>query len=284
MIFIPSTTSNSSKSSCFPRPGVLLLTVLFASKLSLEHALQIQQRPSSSFSIRHDPLLRNTPTPCGLLSNRDATAGHAKKHSSIANTRPRSSLFSLVDIHSEGATATAHSPSGDQASKGSSSKPRFVIEKIGGGGGSGTRASSHASRYYGDYVSGKVYSDISSLCVQNFFGTTLSDIQQSLQTSTQKLELYQSLQPDELRKRRDDVRVTSEFFVAYELREATPQDVEDFDENKSCCKNRSVEEGRAAAAVPNEIKCITTPTATTTTIASSLDQITSQNGKRLRDI
>ncbi|KAL3914883.1 MAG: hypothetical protein SGILL_005903 [Bacillariaceae sp.] len=89
-------------------------------------------------------------------------------------------------------------------------------------------ASSHASYYYGDFIKDAVYQDISNLCIQSFFGSSKKEIQQHVQSSTQKTQLYESLQPEELRRRRDDVKVASEFFVAYELREATKEDMEEF--------------------------------------------------------
>jgi GNAT superfamily N-acetyltransferase len=104
-----------------------------------------------------------------------------------------------------------------------------VIEKIGGGSGQrGVGASSRASYYYDDYVSDKVYSEISNLCVQSYFGSSKKEIKQRVQSSTQKEQLYKSLQPEELRRRRDDIKTASEFFVAYELREATAEDMEEY--------------------------------------------------------
>ena len=72
-----------------------------------------------------------------------------------------------------------------------------MIEKIGGGSGKN-------SYYYGDYIKEGVYQDISNLCVQSFFGSNQKEIQQRIQSSTQKTQLYESLQPDQLRRRKDD--------------------------------------------------------------------------------
>ncbi|KAG7350709.1 acetyltransferase GNAT domain containing protein [Nitzschia inconspicua] len=202
--------------SPFLPPGLLLVTtILLGSSTRLStttEALQV-----------HPPLsLQRNP-------RRPHVSDHVrpgKASTSSISTRNGVSSFPLESalFQSTVLSSTAEMSGSSESLKG---KPRFVIEKVGGGG-SRRAASSHASYYYGDYVTSKVYSDISNLCVQNFFGTTERDIQQSIQTSTQKLELFQSLQPDELRRRRDDVKITSEFFVAYELTEATPEDVEEF--------------------------------------------------------
>jgi ribosomal protein S18 acetylase RimI-like enzyme len=124
-------------------------------------------------------------------------------------------------------TPPVSTSSDKDAASSTPSKPRFVIEKLGGRGGR-SGASSHASYYYGDYINDKVYREISNLCVQNFFGNSKNEIEQNVQSSNQKMELYKSLQPEELRRRRDDVKTASEFFVAYELREATPDDMDEY--------------------------------------------------------
>jgi ribosomal protein S18 acetylase RimI-like enzyme len=136
-------------------------------------------------------------------------------------------------------TTDGNSHSNNKNNYNGNSKPRFVIEKIGyhrnGGRGrnssSSPSSSSHASYFYGEYVPNKVYREISDLCLQTLLGVRADQEETQLQSilfSTQKMEFYQSFQPEELRRRKDDVKMTCEFFVAYALTEATSHDVEEY--------------------------------------------------------
>jgi ribosomal protein S18 acetylase RimI-like enzyme len=135
------------------------------------------------------------------------------------------------------ATATAQS---EQATKESttSTKPRFVIEKIGSSGGKN-------SFYRGDYINDKTYRDISSLCSSVFFGSSDEDeVLQRIRKSKQKQLLYKEIQPDSLRERKDNVKVATEYFVAYELKLATPEDIQEYRREQQLNRERQQRSSR----------------------------------------
>jgi pyruvate/2-oxoacid:ferredoxin oxidoreductase alpha subunit len=61
--------------------------------------------------------------------------------------------------------------------------------------------------------------------------------------------MYQAFQPEALRRRKDDVKTTCEFFVAYELTEATAisHDMEEYNREQSKQQQKEQEHGQMSS-------------------------------------
>ena len=128
-------SSNGKRTSMIHPKGMLLMTVLLASQFSSREALQI--RLPLSFRSIHQRT--NTNHDGFIVSTRNNHIVSATISSSSCATK----LFSLTTE-----AASTESTSSSSSSSSNKSKPRFVIEKIGGGGrlGGGARRLHRARR------------------------------------------------------------------------------------------------------------------------------------------